>query len=175
LASSFAAAACPDATDLAKGIEFRTSGGDVEVHRKLRPDWITISVIFPDGDGSVLEMYHGMYMLSAIPIEGGVPKPGQREDYADVSELTQWPRPTPDTSWTNTTPSGGIAVSGALETKMIAGCRYDSVQVDVQFADDPTYTETYAYLPELGLGLLVKTVASDGTDTYSYISVKASE
>ena len=60
-----------------------------------------------------------------------------------------------------------------METTMIAGCRYNSFEVVLQFADDDTYKETYDYLADLGVGLLTKTEASDGTDTYSYISVRA--
>ena len=165
--------ACPTIEDLGKGIEFRTADGDVEVHRQLRPDWVTISVSFSDGEGSILETYLGIYLLSVIPIESGVPKPGQREDYASVDELGQWQKPAPDQSWVNSTPGGGQAVSGPMETTMIAGCRYNSFEVVLQFADDDTYKETYDYLPDLGVGLLTKTEASDGTDTYSYISVRA--
>ena len=167
------AAACPTIEDLGKGIEFRTADGDVEVHRQLRPDWVTISVSFSDGDGSFLETYLGIYLLSVIPIEAGFPKPGDREDYASSEELAQWQRPVPDQSWRNTTPGGGQAVSGPMETTMIAGCRYNSFEVVLQFADDDTYKETYDYLADLGVGLLTKTEASDGTDTYSYISVRA--
>lgn len=170
---SLPAIACPTAADLGKGIEFRTADGDVEVHRQLRPDWMTLSVSFSDGDGSILEMYKGIYLMSVIPIESGIPKPGAREDYATSAELVQWQEPQPNASWVNTTPGGGQAVSGAMETTMIAGCRYNSFEVVLQFNDDDTYKETYDFLPDLGVGLLTKTEASDGTDTYSYISVKA--
>ncbi|MEO0750444.1 MAG: hypothetical protein AAFY25_01445 [Pseudomonadota bacterium] len=165
--------ACPTVADLGQGIEFRTADGDVEVHRQLRPDWVTVTVTFADGDGSVLEFYKGMYLLSVIPIEQGIPKPGAREDYASVAELAEWQRPVPDAAWVNATPGGGQAVAGPMDTIMIAGCRYNSIGVTVKFADDDTYTEVYEYLPDLGVGLLVRTEASDRTDDYSYIAVRA--
>lgn len=167
------ALACPTVEDLGKGIEFRTADGDVEVHKQLRPDWMTLTVTFSDGDGSLMELYRGLYLQSVIPMVGGLPKPGEREDYASSSDLAQWQMPQPSASWVNATPGGGQAVSGPMETTMIAGCRYNSFEVVIQFADDDTYKETYDYLPDLGVGLLVKTDASDGTDTYSYISVNA--
>ena len=74
------ALACPTIEDLSKGIEFRTDGGDIELHRQLRPGWVTTTVTFSDGDGSVLELYQGMYLLSSIPMEKGLPKPGDRDD-----------------------------------------------------------------------------------------------
>ncbi len=173
--AAFPALACPTIDDLGRGIEFRTANGDVEIHKQLRPDWMTLNVSFADGDGSLLEMYHGIYLLTVIPIEGGFPQPASRETYATVNELAQWDVPRPDATWENTTPGGGRAASGPLGTTMIAGCRYDSFEVVLQFNDDDTYKEVYTYLPELGVGLLVKTEASDRTDTYSYISVKAME
>ena len=171
--SSAAALACPTADDLGRGIEFRTAEGDVEVHKQLRPDWMPLTVTFSDGDGSLLEMYRGLYLQSVIPIESGLPKPGQREDYATQSELLQWQVPQADAAWVNRTPGGGQAAAGPMETTMIAGCRYDSFEVGIQYNDDDTYKETYDYLPALGVGLLTKTEDADGTENYSYISVKA--
>lgn len=175
LGAAVPAFACPTVEDLGKGIEFRTADGDVEVHRQLRPDWVTIAATYSGGDGSILEMYLGIYLLSVIPIELGVPRPGDREDYASISDLSHWKIPVPNASWVNTTPGGGQAVSGPMETTMIAGCRYNSFKVLLQYPDDDTYKETYDYLPDLGVGLLEKTEASDGIDTYSYISVRILE
>lgn len=173
LAVATPALACPTIEDLGKGIEFRTADGDVELHRQLRPDWVTISVTFSDGDGSILEMFHGMYLQSVIPMESGLPQLGAREDYASSSDLAKWPRPMPGEAWVNPTAGGGRATAGPMETTMIAGCRYNSFEVVVTFADDDSYEETYDYLPDLGLGLLVKTKDPDLTETYSYISVQA--
>lgn len=165
--------ACPTADDLGRGIEFRTADGDVELHKQLRPDWVTLTVTFSDGDGSLMELYRGLYLQSVIPMESGLPLMAEREDYASSSDLLQWQVPQPDASWRNRTPGGGQAVAGPMETTVIAGCSYDSFEVVIQFNDDDTYKEFYDYLPELGVGLLVKTEASDGTDTYSYIAVNA--
>ncbi|MEL6646339.1 MAG: hypothetical protein AAFY35_09480 [Pseudomonadota bacterium] len=167
------ALACPTIEDLSKGIEFRTDGGDIELHRQLRPGWVTTTVTFSDGDGSVLELYQGMYLLSSIPMEKGLPKPGDREDYATTAELRQWMRPVPNNAWVNDTPGGGKATSGLMETITIGGCAYNSFKVIIQFNDDDTYKETYDYLSDLGVGLLIKTEASDGTDTYVYTGVRA--
>ncbi|MEO0371571.1 MAG: hypothetical protein AAF231_08975 [Pseudomonadota bacterium] len=165
--------ACPTADDLGRGIEFRTADGDVEVHKQLRPDWVTLTITFSDGDGSLMEMYRGLYLQSVIPMESGLPMMAEREDYTSSSDLMQWQVPQADASWRNRTPGGGQAVAGPMETTMIAGCVYDSFEVAIQFNDDVTYTEYYDYLPDLGVGLLVKTEASDGTETYSYIAVNA--
>ncbi|MEM7599514.1 MAG: hypothetical protein AAF382_17640 [Pseudomonadota bacterium] len=165
--------ACPTIDDLGKGIEFRTDGGDIELHRQLRPGWVTTTVTFSDGDGSVLELYQGMYLLSSIPMEKGLPKPGDREDYATPAELKQWMRPVPNNAWVNETPGGGKATSGLMETITIGGCAYNSFKVIIQFNDDDTYKETYDYLSDLGVGLLIKTEASDGTDNYVYTGVRA--
>ncbi|MEM7732482.1 MAG: hypothetical protein AAF280_06815 [Pseudomonadota bacterium] len=175
LTSTAAGASCPTAEDLGRGIEFRTADGDVEVHKQLRPDWITLTVTYSDGDGALMELYRGIYLQSLIPIESGLPKPTQREDFATPAELAQWQVPQPDASWANSAPGGGTAVAGALDSTVIAGCRYDSFEVAMTFNDDTAYREYYHYLPALGLGLLVRTDDEEGTDTYSYISVRALE
>ncbi|MEM9966739.1 MAG: hypothetical protein AAF755_01420 [Pseudomonadota bacterium] len=164
--------ACPTVEDLRNGIEFRTADGGKEIHRQTRPDWIVITTTFADGNGTILEAYQGLYLLSLIPIEAGVPNLRQREDYANSAELEQWQAPEPNKAWENPTPSGGQALAGPLETVLIDACRYDKFTVELTYNDDDTYRETYDYLPDLGIGLLTKTEASDGIDTYSYVSLR---
>ncbi|MEM6588300.1 MAG: hypothetical protein AAF641_07605 [Pseudomonadota bacterium] len=177
LLSPTAAFACPTVDDLGRGIEFRLANGDVEVHKQLRPDWVTLTVTYSDGDGVLMEMYRGLYLQSMVPMESGLPQLGLRDDFATQAELLQWQAPQPDASWANQTPGGGQAVAGSMDSTMIAGCRYASFEVVIEFNDDAGYKETYDYLPDLGLGLLVKTDADDesGVETYSYISIKPVE
>ena len=172
-ATALPALACPTVADLQKGIETRTADGSVEVHREARPDWVTLQVTYPEGDGSVLELYHGIYLHSTIPLVGGLPQLGERDSYATSEELRGWPRPLPDASWNNTTPGGGKATSGPQSAVQLGDCSYASTQVEITYNDDEDYTETYAYLLDLGIALLIKTEASDGTDNYEYTSIKA--
>jgi len=174
-ATALSAAACPTKADLKKGIAFRAQDGTVETHRALRPDWITLQVTYSDGDGSVMEMYRGLYLHSIVPLVSGLPQLGESDSYATTAELQQWGKPQPNSEMVNSTPGGGTAKSGPLKTVAYGACIYDAFEVSITYNDDPGYTETYDYLTELGIGLLTKTVASDGPETYRYISVQTIE
>lgn len=170
-----ALAACPTAADLKDGIVTRTSDGDVEVHRQTVPGIIQVDIRFGDGtgDGSVMQFGQGLYLRNIIPIEDGVMQLGQQEQLASDATLRAWAAPAPNAQWSNTRADGGTARSGPMRSYSLDGCTYDSFEVTMTFADDPTYTETYTYLPTLGIGLLIKSVDSQSTETYRYVSIAA--
>ncbi|MEX0371648.1 MAG: hypothetical protein AB3N09_13530, partial [Tateyamaria sp.] len=153
-------AACPTAANLKDGIVTRTSDGDVEVHRQTVPGIIQVDIRFGDGtgDGSVMQFGQGLYLRNIIPIESGVMQLGQQEKFASDATLRAWAKPVPSARWSNGRADGGTARSGPMRSYSLDGCTYDSFEVTLTFADDPTYTETYTYLPTLGIGLLIKSV-----------------
>lgn len=77
-AATSAATDCPNAADMVTGVVLKTADGISELHRKTRPGWTRVKVDFGDGDGSVLEYRHGLYLQSSIPVEDGVLKVGDR-------------------------------------------------------------------------------------------------
>lgn len=171
--TSAAGAACPTKADLANGIAMTLADGDIEIHRQVRPDWVQITVTFGDdtGDGSVMELYHGVYLMSVIPIENRVLKPGRIESYATMSDLQRWAEPVPARAWSNPTPTGGSAKSGPVETFKVGACNYSGFDMLIDFADDENYTETYRVLPDLGTALLVRSDDGETIETYVYTSI----
>lgn len=173
LASSWAAAACPTQQDMTTGIVTTTDDGQVEVHKTATKDMVQVDVRYNDGtdDGSVMQFAHGLFLRNVIAIEGGVLRVGQQEKYASDATLRLWEAPKPNASWSNEQPDGGIATSGPVTALRIGGCTYDSFEVTIGFADDPTYVEIYDYIPSLGIGLLTDTIESGNRERYRYVSI----
>ncbi|MGK7651692.1 MULTISPECIES: hypothetical protein [unclassified Roseovarius] len=174
-ASALPAMGCPDAEALDSGVVFETRDGMTETHRRFAPEQILIQTEFPDGSGSVLETRHGLYLASSTPIEDGVVKVGEKDVFASYADLEKWDEPRPDAEWSNDSTGGGTAKSGPLKTIELGPCTYPAFEIDLTFNDDPTYTERYHYLPELGVGLLVASTSDGEEETYTYTGVRAAE
>ncbi len=167
-----AQAACPTGADLKNGILVKNSVGNTELHRRTTPNNIQITVTFDDGDGSVLDMLHGIYMVQAIDTEQGVLKLSTRVRLVSRAATRAWIAPKPNAQWRNPArKGGGSAQSGPVKQMKIGACQYNSIEVALRYSDDPTYWESYAYLPDLGIGLLVG--SDDGTtrERYRYTAI----
>ncbi|MEM6760902.1 MAG: hypothetical protein AAF601_15620 [Pseudomonadota bacterium] len=170
-----ALAACPTVENLGKGIKLTLNDGQTEIHKTAPGGVIQVDVRFNDntGDGTIMHFAHGVYLRDIIPIEGGVIRVGQQERLTSEATLRTWPEPIPGARWSNPNPDGGSARSGRAKTTRIGGCSYNSFEVTLTFKDDPNYTETYAYLPDLGVGLLVESVEGSSREKYRYVAIVA--
>ena len=168
-------AACPTGDDLATGIVTRTDTDTTEIHRRTRPDWVQIQVTFDDGEGTVLDLYHGLYLQTMMPMTEGVLDPSGLESFVTTEAVTRWPAPRPDDAWRNEAPGGGEARSGAMRPVTIGDCRYDGYDVTLVFEGDAAYAETYTVLPDLGIALLVRIEEGAQVDDYGYVSLVAAE
>jgi len=169
------ALACPGPEDLEKGVVFETRDGTVETHRRFATDLIVIQTEFADGSGSILEAKHGLYLASSVPIEDGVVRVGQKDVFASYDKLDKWQKPKPDAEWSNDATGGGAATSGPMQTIKLGPCAYPAFEIELSFSDDPTYTERYHYLPEMGIGLLVASTSDGDEETYTYTEVRVAE
>jgi len=167
--------ACPGPENMEKGVIFRTEDGVVETHSRFSEDWVVIRMEFSDSEGSLLEARHGLYLHSSTPIENGVIRLGQKEVFSGRGDLAAWKAPKPDATWRNDTSTGGAATAGPMREIAVGGCRFKGFEVTLTFKDDPTYTELYHYLPELGVGLLVASSTDGSTDSYVYTEAQAVE
>lgn len=174
-ASGLPALSCPGAEALAKGVIFETKDGTVETHRRFGQDMIVIQTEFSDGSGAILETQHGLYLASSTPVEDGVIRIGEKDVFASYAELAKWDAPKPDAQWQNDSAGGGTAKAGALGTFKLGTCAYPAFEVALTFNDDPTYTEVYQYLPEMGVGLLVASTTNGDEERYTYTEVRAVE
>ena len=174
-ATALPAMACPGAEALETGVVFETRDGMTETHRRFAPEQILIQTEFPDGSGSVLETRHGLYLASSTPIEDGVVRVGQKDVFASYADLEEWDEPRPDAEWRNDSSGGGTATSGPMTTIELGACAYPAFEIDQTFNDNPTYTERYHYLPEMGVGLLVASTLDGDVETYTYTGVRAAE
>ncbi|MBY5986360.1 hypothetical protein [Roseovarius atlanticus] len=174
-AAALPALACPGPEDLKKGVVFETQDGTVETHRQLATDVIVIQTEFADGSGSILETRHGLYLASSVPIEDGVVRVAEKEVFASYDELDKWQEPKPDADWSNDSSGGGTATSGPMQTINLGPCAYPAFEIDMSFNDDPSYTERYHYLPEMGVGLLVSSSSSGDEEVYTYTDVRVAD
>ncbi|MFN3209540.1 MAG: hypothetical protein ACE369_11180 [Roseovarius sp.] len=166
------ALACPGAADLEKGVVFETQDGTVETHRRVTEDMVIIRTEFGEGEGSILETRHGLYLGSSTPIEGGVVRMAEKEVFASHADLKLWDAPKPDTEWRNDSSGGGTAKAGPQGTIRLGPCAYAAFPVELTFNDDPDYVEQYQYLPDLGVGLLVASTTNEDEEHYTYTDVR---
>ena len=166
------ALACPGPGDLDKGVIFKTKDGTIETHRRFAKDWILIETEFNDGGGSLLEAAHGLYLHSSTAMEEGKVQLGSKEVFSSRPDLAQWDKPSPGTAWRNESATGGTAKSGPAKSVKVGDCTFAAFDVTLTFKDDPTYTENYVYLRDLGVGLLVSSISNGAKDVYTYISAE---
>lgn len=164
-------AECPDASHMKTGVVFTLDDGGTELHRVTRPDWIQVFALFPEGDASLLDLYHGLYLKADVPVYGGVPQIGETLTYATEDQLRVWPAPVSNSTWSNETEGGGLAKSGDPKIIALGDCQYEAFDIEIVFADDLGYRETYRYLPELRTAMLVATSDSEGTEEYVYTRI----
>lgn len=169
-----AALACPTAEAMSeRGVLLTTADGNIELHQQTRPNIIQVAVNFGGGDGSVLEMQHGIYLKRKIALVDGVLDPNTEETYMSTRTAEAWDAPAHSQVWQNARAGGGSAASSAQKTIRIGTCRYPGFDVSIRLSDDPGRIETYAYLPELGIGLWVQTDDNGAVKTYRYVSITA--
>lgn len=171
-ASATATSACPVLSDLTRGIEVRTGDGNVEIHRRMDSSRTQTTISFSDGEGSVMEFHHGVYALTSIPVFNGKPEPSQIQIFGDDNAVAEWPKPEPYARWTTAGTGAADVSAGGPTTYRLGSCTYDGFQVQLVFKDDD-YEETYWYLSELGIGLLVETKLGNDIDRVDYISISA--
>lgn len=173
IVAPMAHAACPTPADMKTGIITKTDDGQIEVHKTVVKDMVQVEVTFGDGtgDGSIMQFGHGIYLRNVIPVEAGVLRVAQQEEYASDATLRSWSAPVPSANWSNPRPGGGAAQSGPMREMRVGTCTYDSFEVTLSFADDPNYTEVYSYIPSLGIGLLTEILEGNTRDIYRYTSI----
>lgn len=172
-AGPVAAAACPDRSDLQRGIFLKTDDGNTELHRDAGQGWTRVQVAFADGGGSVLDYWAGIYLQRSVPVEDGQAVPSETETYGSRAAIAAWLVPQPEHQWINTRAGGGMAASGPVREVRIGNCRYPAFEVVIRFGDDPNYRETYSYLPDLGIGLLILTDDGETRDKVRYTAIAA--
>lgn len=171
--SGATALACPTAADLKTGIFLTLDDGGTELHKQTRADWVQIFATFSDGEAALLDYYKGLYLHTDVPVVNGIPRLGETETYATLANIQKWTDPRPNAAWENPAPDGGTAKSSKARPFKVGGCTYPAFKIDMTFNDDPAYSETYQFLPTLGIALL--TVSDDGVtkDRYKYTEIKS--
>ena len=156
---------CPTASDLSKGIRVDRSGGFTEVFRQGGQGIIAV-------DGSVggeleyrLELAYGLQLLSYTGNVGDTPvtDDGLLYDYGvPVGDL---PAPVPGGRWQSevtVTSFGGTYQEpqlygfGPASGILIGDCQYAMIEVTIAYQNDANYFETVQFLPDLGIGVLVR-------------------
>ena len=170
-----ALAECPVPGDLARGVFLKTADGSTELHRETAPGRLAVRIVFADGEGSIMDIAHGLYAIGSVPVSQGVPQPGDTMVFADADQAMAWPVPKPASAW-ETQGKGGASIRSTPEANIAIGaCSFRGFDVTLDFTDEPGYSETYTYLTDLGVALLIETKDANGTDSYAYVSIAKAE
>jgi hypothetical protein len=156
-----AAEGCPVAADLGDGIRVDFADGSSEMHRRDAGSGL-IEVLGTDAAGHPYRFVtaQGVYLLEA----GGPGIPGGTTTYDHGRPPADLPPPEPLARWhlgATVTDFGRarfepqIYATGPLDEIVIAGCRYDRIEVIVAYGSAATYTEGLSFLPALGIAVLV--------------------
>lgn len=181
MAGTMAAAACPQAGDLAEGIHVGYDDDSVTRYYSTVPGEVIEDTLFTDGSGSrfVVATLSGLFELSFLNVPGGDPDQQSREvtEYASDlrSELPLRAGQRIGTTATTTYADGGTlreAYSvevGAAPDIAIGDCRYAALEVRHIFTStEGVFGILQRYLPELGIAIYDGTTASSGAEPVSY-------
>ena len=168
-------AECPVAADVAHGVFLRTADGSTELHRETAPGRLAVRIKFADGEGSIMDYAHGLYAIGSVPVSQGVPQPGDTMVFTEARQAMAWPAPKPNAKWVNKGKGGAKARSGQAATVGIGACSYRGFDVTLEFTDEPGYSETYTYLPDLGIAMLIETRDASGADRFTYVGIEKAE
>ena len=173
LSAPVALAACPTAADMAKGVEFRTERGDVEVHRRSGKDRTQVEITFEGGtEGSLLDFLHGIYFLSSIPMENGKALTGEALNFGKMSDAIAWQAPTPNAQWVTQGVGAASITAGEPQTFQIGSCSLAAFEVKVDYEGE-VYQEVYIVLEDLGIGLMIQSTLDTDIENTSYVSIEA--
>ncbi len=160
-----AALACPDAGDMAEGVELTLEGGAVARLMPAGDGLVVDETVTEDGEGYRITALHGLWVVEEVEIEGGLPDPDGAERLDWAGGLESLPAPEPGLEWSGVAEvsmdglppyARGVSVTiGAAETVEYGDCSYESWPVRVANSEDiGDFALQYDYLPLLGVAVL---------------------
>lgn len=171
-------AQCPTGDDLAGGIVFTGPDGEREVFTALGDGLVAASYRYPDGFATEAILAHGAYLIELLDLAGTAGETRTRYDYPmDVNDMTPpdaggtWDVLVSVTDGRNSVVERQVYVFGALEEHRFGACAYDVIPFTAEYSTAPDVTETYHYLPALGLSYLYRYVDPTGASTYPYTEI----
>lgn len=168
--AAWAQGTCPEAEDLARGVELSFSDGSTEVYRAAQTGVMSLNVF----EGGVLlhEMMlaQGTHLLSFVGYVDGAPDIETAIVYNYRMPIGEMPPPEPGGRWT-VSPEVSNAdgprdetqwqAYGGSEPVMIGGCAYSGIPVLIAYDTEDAYTEQLVYVEELGLAYLLWSETTD--------------
>ncbi len=182
LPASGAAADCPVPADLDSGIAVRFDDGALERYVRTRPAVVRLERSFDGAVESIMDLGHGVYVLTYMDVFDGSPDLGSRMTTSFPGGLASLQPPAPGARWTARTllldRSGpteeNITVAwGALAETEIGGCRFTVLDGIIAYQSDNAYFEGVTYLPEFGFGFLQWAEDETGRSTFTALSIEA--
>jgi len=166
------ALSCPTASDLTAGIRATLDDNGYEVHRSIGSERIRMDITFGPGDEMIMEFVHGIYALWSMPIVEGRADIANADYFANIGVASTWLAPRPNARWETEGDGSAKLSSGAIYEFAVGACVYDAFDVDMTF-DADGYIETYTFLPDLGIGLLVADDDGQTKNRYTYTRLEA--
>ncbi|UYV35889.1 hypothetical protein N4R57_12575 [Rhodobacteraceae bacterium D3-12] len=178
-------AECPTATDLEKGIVFKSDVKYAELFRIL-PSGMIQTINSANGKATSRTLIaKGVYLLELIDLENNKPIPSTRTTYAFPGAPADLPDPKPNAKFELTVAvwdrgdirkEQQIYAGGALNSVTIGACTYDMFPINVTYIDGyNTDKHLLHYLPALKVAYLAATTYDNSTDTYNYFSIEVAK
>lgn len=173
-------AQCPTGDDLAGGIAFTGPDGEREVFTALGDGLVAASYRYPDGYATEAVLAHGAYLVELLDLVGTDGETRTRYEFPmAISDIKlpeaggTWDVLVAVSDGRNNVVERQVYVFGALEEHRFGDCAYDVIPYTAEYSTAPDVTETYHYLPALGLSYLYGYVDPTGTSTYPYTAIEA--
>ncbi len=177
-----AAAACPTAADLAKGIRFTLASGETDVYRASGDTRVTGTFTERPFAGSQYVLIQGIYIANVNSFENMLPVPDTSVETEYRSPDRDLPTPEAETIWTVASSSTAgqdkwseeqTYSAGELSEVTLGDCTYEMIPITVTYSSNRGYLEQLHYLPELGVSYMVASESPDGRHQSTYVKIEA--
>ncbi len=177
-----AALACPVAADLALGVRIDFDDDTTEYYVALRDDLVRLERRYDGEPEAMMDLAHGVYVLTSMEIYDGTPDIGTRITTAYPGGLTELTPPVAGQRWaadTVVTGSDGpyaeqvtVAWGEPIEVR-IGACTYAAIEGIIAYVGDEQVFEGITYLPDLGLGYVSWFEDAQGRESYTALGIAA--
>lgn len=178
-----AAAQCPVAADLEKGIEIETVEGEVESFIRIDPHRVQSLLMYDEGAGTRILLGKGVYLLEVLDEEDGQPVVGTRATYTFPLPVADLPPITPGGGWSTKAAildADGLSsevqhyIFGAQARVTIGACSYDMIPIELRYRGEASEGDIdyLHYLPDLGISYLVRSYYGAHSDIYTYHTIR---
>lgn len=177
-----AALACPTAADLPSGVMIDFDDNTTEHYLGLRDDLVRLERRYDGVTEAVMDLAHGVYVLTYMEIYDGAPDTSTRITTAYPGGLSSLTPPQAGERWeaaTVVTNSDGpyteqVTVAWSEPTEVqIGDCTYAALEGIIAYVSDEPLFEGITFLTDLGVGYVSWFEDGQGRESYTALGIAA--